>query len=192
MESATPGVKSTGDGWLNRVPAGARAREPATPFRAVALAPQLPRIAAGPGAGARDRARSTSSASAAAARDAHVGASFEAQYAAAADRVLNGTGREAFDAMHDAQGGRPGALPAGSTAPTIRAAPFGQALQQIAQLVKADVGLEIAFAEVGGWDTTSTRAARRASSPTRLDDFGAALAALATDLGDSDGRHGRS
>jgi uncharacterized protein (DUF1501 family) len=42
MESATPGVKSTQDGWLNRY-LHAREHEAATPFRAVALSPQLPR-----------------------------------------------------------------------------------------------------------------------------------------------------
>ena len=30
---------------------------------------------------------------------------------------------------------------------------FGTRLKQIAQLIKADVGLEVAFADVGGWDT---------------------------------------
>src|SRR4030095_14949440 len=39
METATPGVKSTSDGWLNRVLQAERA---STPFRAVALTQQLP------------------------------------------------------------------------------------------------------------------------------------------------------
>src|SRR5947209_217813 len=46
MESGTPGVKSTPDGWLARglqaLPAGSP-----SPFRAVALGPQLPRILRG-------------------------------------------------------------------------------------------------------------------------------------------------
>ena len=46
METATPGVKSTQDGWLNRY-LHAREHEAATPFRAVALAPQLPRALQG-------------------------------------------------------------------------------------------------------------------------------------------------
>ena len=46
METATPGVKSTPDGWLNRY-LHAREHEAATPFRAVALAPQLPRALQG-------------------------------------------------------------------------------------------------------------------------------------------------
>lgn len=46
MESATPGIKSTPDGWLNRY-LHAREHQSATPFRAVALAPQLPRALQG-------------------------------------------------------------------------------------------------------------------------------------------------
>ena len=46
MESATPGVKSTSDGWLNRY-LQARRHEDATPFRAVALTQQLPRVLQG-------------------------------------------------------------------------------------------------------------------------------------------------
>src|SRR5919201_2279951 len=46
MESATPGVKSTSDGWLNRY-LQVRRVEAATPFRAVSLTPQLPRLLQG-------------------------------------------------------------------------------------------------------------------------------------------------
>src|SRR6185369_15577417 len=47
MESGTPGVKSTADGWLGRA-SGALPSEGVTPFRAVALGTRLPRILAGP------------------------------------------------------------------------------------------------------------------------------------------------
>src|ERR1043166_3806202 len=46
MESGTPGVKATRDGWLNRY-LHAREHETASPFRAVALAQQLPRTLQG-------------------------------------------------------------------------------------------------------------------------------------------------
>ena len=52
--------------------------------------------------------------------------------------------------------------------------PFGQALRQIAQLTKADVGLEVAFADVGGWDTHVNQGRRRASWPTGSTISGAA------------------
>jgi uncharacterized protein (DUF1501 family) len=97
METATPGVKSTSDGWLNRY-LTARHVDAATPFRAVALTPQLPRMLQG-GAPAMALSQIGQFGIRAGQATDLVGASFEAQYAAAADRVLNGTGREAFDAI---------------------------------------------------------------------------------------------
>ena len=61
---------------------------------------------------------------------------------------------------------------------------FGQRLQQIAQLIKADVGLEVAFADVGGWDTHVNQGASTGQLAQRLDDFARSIAALVTDLGD--------
>ena len=61
---------------------------------------------------------------------------------------------------------------------------FGQALKQIAQLIKADVGLEVAFADVGGWDTHINQGSAQGQLANRLDDFARGLAALVTDLGD--------
>jgi uncharacterized protein (DUF1501 family) len=62
--------------------------------------------------------------------------------------------------------------------------PFGQALRQVAQLTKSDLGLEVAFAEVGGWDTHVNQGAAQGQLATRLDDFSRGIAALVTDLGD--------
>src|SRR5947208_2402282 len=98
MESGTPGVKSTEDGWLNRS-LQARRVEAATPFRAVALTAQLPRMLAGPRPALAVNQIGQFGIRAGQASDMVVGASFETEYAAAADRVLNGTGREAFDAI---------------------------------------------------------------------------------------------
>jgi uncharacterized protein (DUF1501 family) len=64
------------------------------------------------------------------------------------------------------------------------ASAFGQALRQIAQLAKSDVGLEIAFAETGNWDHHVNEGSTQGLLATRLDDFGRGLAALAADLGD--------
>ena len=70
------------------------------------------------------------------------------------------------------------------TAPTIRRTPFGRALQEIARLAKADVGLEVAFAESTGWDTHVNQGAANGQFAARLDDLARGLAALTTDLGD--------
>ena len=177
MESATPGVKSTGDGWLNRYLQTGRL-SPASAFRAVSLTQQLPRALQGvaPAVAMNQLAQFG-------VRGGRLGASFEEQYATAADRVLNGTGRDAFDAIRTLDAAAPAQYQPQHGADYPRS-PFGQALKQIAQLAKADVGLEIAFAEVGGWDTHVNQGAAQGQLATRLDDFGRGIAALVTDLGD--------
>jgi uncharacterized protein (DUF1501 family) len=184
MESATPGVKSTSDGWLNRylqtrrAPAG----DPATPFRAVALTTQLPRMLQGT-APALAMSQVERFGIHGGPASATAGESFEAAYAAAADQVLNGTGREAFSAIRMLKTADPSKYQPANRADYPRS-PFGQALRQIAQLTKANVGLEVAFADVGGWDTHANQGAAQGQLATRLDDFARAIAALVADLGD--------
>ncbi len=181
MESATPGVKSTQDGWLNRY-LHAKEHAAKTPFRAVALAPQLPRALQG------------SEPALAIGQIAQFGirgglatemieASFETEYAAAADRALKTTGREAFDAVRMLKRANPQQYAPAPGAEYPRSA-FGDALKQIAQLIKADVGLEIAFAESGNWDHHVNEGAATGQLATRLDDLARGIAALVRDLGD--------
>jgi len=181
METGTPGLKSTADGWLNRY-LQTRRVESATPFRAVALTGQVPRMLQGPspalamsqiGQFGIRAGQSTELAN----------ASFEALYASAADRVLNGTGREAFDAIKMLKTNDPLKYEPEHGADYPRS-PFGQALKQIAQLIKANVGIEVAFADIGGWDTHVNQGAGQGQLAGRLDDFSRSLAALVTDLGD--------
>lgn len=181
METATPGVKSTSDGWLNRY-LHARHREAETPFRAVSLTAQLPRVLQGPAPALAMRDLSQFAIRGGAQMPA-VGATFESLYADARDRVLGGTGRDAFDAMKMLKTADPAQYQPEHGAEYPRS-PFGQALKQIAQLVKADVGLEVAFADVGGWDTHVNQGPSQGQLANRLDDFGRAIAALVTDLGD--------
>ena len=178
METATPGVKSTDDGWLNRYLQVRRA-ETASAFRAVALTQQLPRMLQG-----HAPALAMNQIAQFGIRGAEtMSTSFEAQYAAAADRVLNGVGREAFDAMRTLKAADPSRYQAENGANYPRS-PFGQALSQIAQLAKAEVGLEVAFADIGGWDTHVNQGAADGQLAIRLDDFSQSIAALVTDLGD--------
>src|SRR5437762_2994101 len=146
METATPGVKSTDDGWLNRYLQAERAQQDSA-YRAVSLTPQLPRMLQGTAP-----TLAMSQIAAFGVRDYAASASFEQQYQAAANRILNGTGREAFDAIKTLKAADPSRYEPEHGADYPRSA-FGQVLRQIAQLTKADVGLEVAFAEVGGWDT---------------------------------------
>jgi uncharacterized protein (DUF1501 family) len=181
METATPGVKSTQDGWLNRY-LHAREHANATPFRAVALAGQLPRSLQGSAPALAITQLGQFGIRAGQATDM-VQASFESEYAAAADAVLNRTGGQAFDAVRMLKSADPAKYQPENGADYPRSA-YGDALRQIAQLVKADVGLEVAFAEAGGWDTHVNQGASAGQLGARLDDFGRGIAALARDLGD--------
>src|SRR5919199_53464 len=97
MESGTPGLKSTADGWLNRY-LQARPEAQASPFRAVAMTQNLPRALQG-----RAAALAISNLNDFAIRagqySAAVQGSFEDIYAQAASDALKGTGRETFEAI---------------------------------------------------------------------------------------------
>ena len=174
-------AKSTDDGWLNRTLRSERTADP-SPFRAVALAPTLPRSLQGSAPalaigqigqfGIHDGASG-----------ARLGASFEEQYASAADSVLKCTGQEAFEAVRLLKRADPTRYQPSSGANYPESA-FGQALKQIAQLAKSDVGLEIAFAETGNWDHHVNEGSTEGLLAARLDDFGRGLAALVADLGE--------
>jgi uncharacterized protein (DUF1501 family) len=177
MESGTPGVKSTGDGWLNRY-LQARQTEQASSFRAVSLTQQLPRVLQG-----RASAVAMSDLAQFGVRGDRMGTSFEEQYTAAADLVLNGAGRDTFNAIRTLKTADPARYQPEHGAEYPRT-PFGQALKQIAQLTKAGVGLEVAFADLGGWDTHVNQGGAQGQLATRLNDFGGSIAALLTDLSD--------
>jgi uncharacterized protein (DUF1501 family) len=180
MESGTPGVKSTPDGWLARA-VGTRAA-PSSPFRAVALGPTLPRILRGD-AGAislasLERFDVRASAEAAVARKG-----FESLYEQSVQDLLHGTGRETFEAVRMLKSANAARLAPENNAEYPRSR-LGQSLRQIAQLVRSDVGLEIAFTDADGWDTHVGQGAEQGQLANRLRDFGASLAAFVQDLGD--------
>ncbi|MDE3156476.1 MAG: DUF1501 domain-containing protein [Acidobacteriota bacterium] len=181
METATPGVKNTTDGWLNRY-LQTNPEIGTTPFRAVSLTTQLPRTLEGPASAIALTGVDRFGLHAGPATSPLAGA-FAAEYAGAAQPLLSRAGDETFDAMRMLQTADPARYepaPGADYPPS----PFGQALRQIAQLAKADVGLEVAFAEVGGWDTHVNQGADAGQLAARLDDFARSLAALTTDLGD--------
>ena len=78
---------------------------------------------------------------------------FEGIYEQGVNDVLRGTGKETFEADQLSEEGQPGAVQAGERRAVSATDSSGDALLQIAQLIKAGVGLEVAFTDVGGWDT---------------------------------------
>ena len=179
MESATPGVKSTRDGWLNRYLSVVREPGAANPLRGIALTKQMPRSLQGSAP-----ALAISNTEDFAVADMSARTSFEELYAAAQqDQALRGTAGEAFDAMKTLARKTAGAYRPSNGAAYPRS-PFGQAMQEIARLAKSDVGLEIAFAESTQWDHHVNEGAATGQIANRLDDFSRGVAALAQDLGD--------
>jgi len=184
MESGTPGVKSTPDGWLARGIAAMPAREPASPFRAVSLGAALPRILRGDVGAVAMSSVGDFDVKEGAAMAGRPGArqGFESMYEKGVRDLLYGTGRETFEAVKMLKAAAPQRFaPAnGAVYPRGR---FGESLRQIAQLIRADVGLEVAFADVGGWDTHAGQGNERGQLAARLREFGEGLAALDRDLG---------
>ena len=171
MESGTPGVK--GDGWLNR------ALPPASPdtsaLRAIAISASLPRTLQG------DR-------SAIAVHDLQqfhanedTASIIESMYANSRDKQMASAGKDAFAAMHMIESLNRTAYNPSGGAQYGPGGELGRSLQQIARLIKADAGVEAAFAEIGGWD-------HHQNEPGQLNNvlrqFGSALAAFCTDMGD--------
>lgn len=176
MESATPGVKSTRDGWLNRF---LQTRGAGHPLQAVSLTTGMPRTLQGHAPALAVRRLDEFAMRA----EGPAAAAVEAAYASTPDQTLQATAAEAFAAMrHLAASARAPYVPAAGV--TYPRSPFGDALREIARLAKADVGLEVAFAESTQWDHHANEGGATGQMAARLDDFSRGLAALARDLGD--------
>src|ERR671927_1194243 len=180
MESATPGVKSTQDGWLNRY-LQARPDPKATPFRAVSMTQNLPRALQGK-AGAVAMRNLSDFQIRAGAYTPSVQGGFEGLYEQGVNDVLRGTGKETFEAVNFLKRVDPAQYRPENGAQYPNGE-FGSALRQIAQLVKAGVGLEVAFTDVGGWDTHRGQGGARGQLSNLLGQFAQGLYALVTDLG---------
>ena len=181
METGTPDVKGTQDGWLNRYLAvqGTCDECKASPFRAVSLTQQTPRIMEGASEVIAMNSLSEFTVRASGSQAERL----EALYRTGSADLIHGTGAEMFGAVKLLKAANPQKYVPRNGAEYPRSQ-FGQRLLQIAQLIKADVGLEIAFADVGGWDTHVNQGSTTGQLALRLDDFAQSIAALVTDLGD--------
>jgi uncharacterized protein (DUF1501 family) len=190
MESGTPGIKSTQDGWLNRALEAEDLRhrcvgtcEQHTAFRALALGNEVPRTLAGKipaialsnvnGFTIAGRGPTQSPAASA----------FEAMYADSGDRLFHAAGDETFDAVKMLRAANPAQYTpaAGINYPNGE---FGNSMKQIAQLLKANLGVEAAFTDVSGWDTHQNQGSVNGQLANRLAEFSASIAAFWQDMGD--------
>jgi uncharacterized protein (DUF1501 family) len=144
------------------------------------MSPGLPRILAGSGAIAMTNLSEFGIRAGQASEP--LSQSFESMYAGAVAGTLRATAQESFDAVHLLRSTDPSAAAPANGAVYPRG-PLGNSLRQIAQLVKADVGLEVAFTDVGGWDTHAAEGGNNGQLANRLRDFAQAIAAFSRDLG---------
>jgi uncharacterized protein (DUF1501 family) len=109
---------------------------------------------------------------------------FEELYDGAGTGLLASSSREGFEAVQMLKRADPTQYrpTAGVEYPPGR---VGRTLLQIAQLIKANVGMEIAFADCTGWDTHVNQGSSEGQLSARLRELGLALTAFSRDLGDS-------
>jgi uncharacterized protein (DUF1501 family) len=202
METATPGDKTTRDGWLNRVLeetgcadcrtlAGGQAHADdhaagqvalaMSPFRGVAMTRALPRALQGssPALAIPDLERF----GVAGGQDPSLESTFSRLFRTEQGDAVDAAGSDAFEAIAILKRLQPAQYrprdgvqyPPGN---------FARSLRQIAQLVKADVGLEIAFADIGGWDTHANQGGPTGQLAGRFTEFARGIRAFSDDLGD--------
>jgi uncharacterized protein (DUF1501 family) len=179
MECGTPG-KTTGDGWLNRALPGSGGE--ASSMRAVALGNQVPHCLRG-----GNEVIAIGNLQQFSISDQSAAAIMQSMYATTADASLGRTGKDAFEAMkvvrsiQDTPTNTPAVAP-GSGPPLIaQAGDFGRNLQQLARLLKAEAGVEVAFADIGGWDHHGNE---NQQLPNLLRQLSAGIAAFHQEMGD--------
>jgi uncharacterized protein (DUF1501 family) len=183
MESGTPGVKATEDGWLDRA-IGTIPEENASPFRAVAMGANLPRMLWGStGAIALPDLRQFKVQPQSAAMANVVEGGFEAMYAQSVDHALHGTGTETFEAIDLLKKIDLSKYPPENGADYPKS-PLGQRLQQTGVMLKAKIGTEVVFVDCGGWDNHVNEGGAQGQLSNLLKDLGQTLAAFHQDMGD--------
>ncbi|HVS98817.1 MAG TPA: DUF1501 domain-containing protein [Puia sp.] len=184
MESGTPFNKGTSSGWLNRA-VGLLGHDALTPFSAVSLTSALPRsfygdspsLAIGNLQDFAIQLRGNPGFANTAAR------SWEDLYDQTSAGLLHDTGKESFEAMKilqqaDIHNYRP------ANGVNYPASPLGNSLRQVAQLIKMDVGLEVAFTESNGWDTHFNQGTDNGIFARSVGDLSNSIAAFWQDIGD--------
>jgi len=178
MESGTPGVKGTRDGWINRYLLTREGDRKET-FRAVATTATLPRAMKGD---ARALAIQSFATFTMGGRE-FLGDAFKDMYRKGGDDVVHQSGREALDAIERLKRVKPTKFTPenGATYPRQR---VGQQMLMVAQMIKADLGLRVAFMDAGGWDTHLNQGGATGGLANRLREVGDSLHAFGQDLGD--------
>jgi uncharacterized protein (DUF1501 family) len=182
MESGTPGVKVTPDGWLNRALQTEPLTGKPTAFRAVALGTDVPRTLQGKVPAIAVANLADFSVAGKGPQTSSISNAFQAMYDESTDAVLHGTGEETFEAVKMLKAADPAKYQpaAGVSYPNTA---FGNSMKQIAQLLKANLGVEAAFSDIGGWDTHQNQGGANGQLANRLKEFSETIAAFWQDMG---------
>ncbi|MFQ5738626.1 MAG: DUF1501 domain-containing protein [Acidobacteriota bacterium] len=179
MESAAPDNHRVKDGWLNRFLQSEGKKGSA--FRGVSLGPVLPRSLEGraraialdglnhfhlQGGPARGLAR----------------AGYQSLYHQETNTLLSGTAQELFDAIDFLDKAHPDRYRPSPNA-HYPGGPLGEKLRQLSQLIKAGVGVEVAFVDAGGWDHHFNQGGVKGQQSRLLRELGQGLSAFNRDLG---------
>jgi uncharacterized protein (DUF1501 family) len=191
MESGTPGIKSTDDGWLNRalqaqdqIRAQDQVRkEQETAFRALALGPEVPLTLAGKIPAIALNNVNNFSVAGRGPAPSPAASAFEAMYGGSGDHIFHAAGESTFEALKMLRAANPAQYQpaAGVEYPNSE---FGNRMKQIAQLLKSNLGVEAAFTDIGGWDTHHNQGSVDGQLSQRLHDFSDSISAFWRDMGD--------
>jgi uncharacterized protein (DUF1501 family) len=185
MESGTPGIKSTEDGWLNRAlqAEDQNQRRQETAFRALALGSEVPRTLAGKVPAIALNNVNNFAVAGRGPAPSPAASAFEAMYGGSGDHIFHAAGEETFEAVKMLRAANPAQyLPAaGVDYPNSE---FGNRMKQVAQLLKSNLGVEAAFTDIGGWDTHQNQGSVNGQLSQRLRDFSESIAAFWRDMGD--------
>jgi uncharacterized protein (DUF1501 family) len=184
MESGTPGIKSTQDGWLNRALQAEDLKrcQNHTAFRAVALGTDVPRTLGGKIPALAISNVQDFAVGGRGAKPAPVATAFEAMYDESSDSLLHSAGDSTFEAIKMLRATDPAHYQPSPDANYPNNG-FANNMKQIAQLLKANLGLEAAFTDIGGWDTHQNQGSVDGQLANRLREFSDGIAAFWRDMG---------
>jgi len=182
MESGTPGVKVTQDGWLNRALQAEGTVGKSSSFRAVAMGTQVPRTLQGRLPAIAVNNLADFSVAGRGPQTSPISNAFQAMYDESSDAVFRGTGQETFEAVKMLKATDPSKYQP-ATGVDYPKSQFGNNLKQVAQLLKANLGVEAAFSDIGGWDTHQNQGNANGQLASRLKEFSETIAAFWQDMG---------
>ncbi len=182
MESGTPGVKVTGDGWMNRLLG--ELPGPRSPTRGVSVGAVVPRIYAG-SASVASLAQGQGATRATILDQPRIADAFAKLYDG--DDASSRAYRESQVARREVLASLdPGAaekeqMAASNGAPLPNGFPEDAA--RLARLMRNDARVQLGFVALGGWDTHAGQGTARGQLANRLAPLGQGLAILADRLG---------